>query len=183
VSAIASDDLNQVREILGSIDALSAEGDLSNSLDGFIRHVRHSEGYMVSLLNPSALYELSSIAAPVFDRSGHVALATTLQGFTEPTEPAKIEQLGERLVAAADSVTAAVNLARPSSRVTLGGPRSHVPATDCDTVWVRCHSPHMLSVGEPPGFFWLQAFEGERDETPPRGESGVSSPRFASKRA
>jgi DNA-binding IclR family transcriptional regulator len=115
VSAIASDDLNQVREILGSIDALSAEGDLSSTLDGFIDQVRNSEGYMVTRLAPSALYELSSIAAPVFDRSGEVVLAITLKGFVEPAGAAEIEKLGERLVSATDSVTVAIGGHKPEA--------------------------------------------------------------------
>ncbi|HEX4244431.1 MAG TPA: hypothetical protein VHY77_02600, partial [Acidimicrobiales bacterium] len=113
VSAIASDDLNQVRDILGSIDALSAEGDLSSTLDGFIEQVRNSEGYMVTRLVPSALYELSSIAAPVFDRSGQVVLAITLKGFVDPAGAAEIEKLGERLVSATDSVTVAIGGHKP----------------------------------------------------------------------
>jgi DNA-binding IclR family transcriptional regulator len=115
VSAIARDDLNQVREILGSIDALSAEGDLSSTLDGFIDQVRNSEGYMVTRLAPSALYELSSIAAPVFDRSGQVALAITLKGFDEPVGAPEIEKLGERLVSATDSITVAIGGHKPEA--------------------------------------------------------------------
>jgi DNA-binding IclR family transcriptional regulator len=113
VSAIASDDLNQVRQILGSIDALSAEGDLSSTLEGFIDQVRNSEGYMVTRLVPSALYELSSIAAPVFDRSGQVALAITLKGFVDPVGTPEIEKLGDRLVSATDSITVAIGGHRP----------------------------------------------------------------------
>lgn len=115
VSAIASDDLNQVREILGSIDALSAEGDLSSTLEGFIDQVRNSEGYMVTRLSSSALYELSSIAAPVFDRSGDVVLAITLKGFVESVRAAEIEKLGERLVTATDSVTMAIGGHKPEA--------------------------------------------------------------------
>ncbi len=59
---------------------------------------------MVTRLAPSALYELSSIAAPVFDRSGHVVLAITLKGFLDPAGAAEIEKLGERLVSAGEAV-------------------------------------------------------------------------------
>jgi DNA-binding IclR family transcriptional regulator len=116
VSAIASDDLDQVRQILGSIDAKSAEGDLTSTLDGFIEQVRNSEGYMVTRLVPDARYELSSIAAAVFDRSGEVALAITLKGFVHAAGRAEIEKLGERLVSAADSVTEAIGGRKPSAR-------------------------------------------------------------------
>jgi DNA-binding IclR family transcriptional regulator len=116
VSAIASDALNQVRKILGSVDALSAEGDLSSTLDGFIEQVRNSEGYMVTRLAPDSLYELSSIAAPVFDRSGHVVLAITVQGFLEAAGRGEIERLGERLVSAAASVTEAIGGRKPAVR-------------------------------------------------------------------
>ncbi len=116
VSAIASDDLNQVRQILGSIDARSAEGDLTSTLDGFIEQVRNSEGYVVNRLLPDALYELSSITAAVFDRSGEVNLAISLKGFVRAAGRAEIEKLGERLVSAADSVTEAIGGRKPNAR-------------------------------------------------------------------
>jgi DNA-binding IclR family transcriptional regulator len=132
VSAIARDDLDEVRKILGSIDALSAEGDLSSTLGGFIEQVRNSEGYMVTRLAPSSLYELSSIAAPVFDRSGTVVLAITLKGFVDPVGAAEIEKLGERLVSAGESVTAAIGGQKPATatggRKPAAGAGGHKPA-------------------------------------------------------
>lgn len=116
VSAIASEDLNQVRQILGAIDARSAEGDLTSTLGGFIEQVRNSEGYMVTRLAHDALYELSSIAAAVFDRSGQVVLAITLKGFVQAAGRADIEKLGKRLVSAADSVTQAIGGRKPIVR-------------------------------------------------------------------
>jgi DNA-binding IclR family transcriptional regulator len=71
---------------------------------------------MVTRLAPDSLYELSSIAAPVFDRSGHVVLAITLKGFLDAAGRGEIERLGERLVSAAASVTEAIGGRKPAVR-------------------------------------------------------------------
>ena len=53
--------------------------------------------YQVATLDPQRRYEVSMIAAPVFDTNGHAALALTLLGFDQPLEPSRVSQLGERV--------------------------------------------------------------------------------------
>jgi len=108
VSAISSDSIDRVRSLLASVNPLSDEGDLTDTFDQFLDQAQYSEGYMVGELVPDRRYDLSSIAAPVFDRSGNVTLAMTLKGFSGRVSPPEIEAMGASLLRAAEAVTSAI---------------------------------------------------------------------------
>ncbi len=61
--------------------------------------------YQLTDMSDDAAYDVSMITAPVFDATGHVVLALTLQGFTAPKTGAEISVLGERVRDAALAVT------------------------------------------------------------------------------
>jgi DNA-binding IclR family transcriptional regulator len=113
VSAIASDSIDRVRTLLASVDVLSDESDLADTFDQFLDQAQFSEGYMVGDLVAGQRYDLSSMAAPVFDRAGDVVLAMTLKGFSCPVDRAEIESMATSLLRAAQSVTDAIGGRRP----------------------------------------------------------------------
>jgi DNA-binding IclR family transcriptional regulator len=118
VSAIESDSVERVRTLLASVNSLSDEGDLSATFEQFVDQVQYGEGYMVGPITAAARYNLSSIAAPVFDRSGEVVLAVTLKGFSVPVGQSEIEEFGAALLRTTGAITAAI------------GGRAPIPAPD-----------------------------------------------------
>jgi DNA-binding IclR family transcriptional regulator len=120
VSAIANDSVERVRKLLASVNPLSDEGDLSATFEQFVDQVQYSEGYMVGELGPNVRYDLSSIAAPVFDRSGKVILALTLKGFTAPVDQTEIENLGAAVLRTTGAITDAIG-----GRSPLAGDRAY----------------------------------------------------------
>jgi DNA-binding IclR family transcriptional regulator len=92
-------EVNARRTLADTLDHLAdAPGDpqLLGSVDDLVAELGASE-YQVSSLERGRRYDVSMIAAPVFDAGGAVALALTLVGF-EPALPAEeIAAYGERL--------------------------------------------------------------------------------------
>ncbi len=101
---------NAVRERLGRTFAASlARGQLAEpDIVDLVRRLA-DEDYQLLDLDAGAKYWLSHLAAPIFDATGRVVLALTIVGFARPLDAEEICQLGRRLRAAADAVTAAVH--------------------------------------------------------------------------
>jgi DNA-binding IclR family transcriptional regulator len=69
---------------------------------------REAPDFPVSLpaeLHPGTEYRLASLAAPVFDKTGEVAFALTLMGWSRVLRGDAIAQIGRRLRASADRMT------------------------------------------------------------------------------
>lgn len=72
-----------------------------------IEKLGHEE-YVLAELDRATSYNVSLLAAPVFDADGRVVLALTLFGFAGELQADQIPHYGERLRAAADTITRAV---------------------------------------------------------------------------
>jgi DNA-binding IclR family transcriptional regulator len=70
---------------------------------------------VVSALRDDHDYHPADVTAPVFGSDGSVALAVTVSGVADagPVDGAELRNLGQRVVAAADALTAAVSGRRP----------------------------------------------------------------------
>jgi DNA-binding IclR family transcriptional regulator len=79
-----------------------------------LRAVAH-QPLVVSSLRDDHAYHPADVSAPVFGSDGEVALAVTVSGVASggPVDGADLRALGQRVVAAADALTAAVSGRRP----------------------------------------------------------------------
>jgi DNA-binding IclR family transcriptional regulator len=70
---------------------------------------------VVSSLRDDDAYQPADVTAPVFGSNGEVSLAVTVSGMADhgPVDGAELRALGQRVVAAADALTAAVSGRRP----------------------------------------------------------------------
>jgi DNA-binding IclR family transcriptional regulator len=70
---------------------------------------------VVSALRDDHAYQPADVTAPVFGSDGTVALAVTVSGVADagPVDGVELRKLGQRVVAAADALTAAVSGRRP----------------------------------------------------------------------
>lgn len=108
---------NAVRERLGRTFASQlARGQLAGSAVAELVTALADEDYQLIDVADESRYWLSHLAAPVFDATGRVSLALTLVGFPAPLDAHEIHDVGQRLRAAADAVTAAVHGSAPVVR-------------------------------------------------------------------
>jgi DNA-binding IclR family transcriptional regulator len=107
---------NPVRERLGrTLVSQLARGQLTAPEGAEIVAALADEDYQLIDLAATEHYWVSHIAAPVFDTTGRVSLALTLVGFSSPLDATEVHRLGDRLRAAADSVTREIHGAPPRS--------------------------------------------------------------------
>lgn len=75
--------------------------DAQDVLGELVVELGHGDYQIIDALDGSATYDLSILAAPVFDAAGQVALALTLIGFPPSLDGRTIHSYGERLRAGA----------------------------------------------------------------------------------
>ncbi|MCB0997350.1 MAG: hypothetical protein KDB21_19790, partial [Acidimicrobiales bacterium] len=103
----------EARRALGAVVADSGATDSSRT-EALLAELGHG-AYQLADLDEGSSYEISMIAAPVFDRFGRVELAMTVVGFPGPVSAGELERIGERL--------------RDAGRVVTKGARGQFPGT------------------------------------------------------
>ncbi len=106
---------NPVRERLGRALAtrLASGRAGGGSIAQLVRQLADEDYQLIE--TSGGPYWLNHLAAPIFDANGRVSLALTLVGFPTQLTADEVHDLGRRLRAAADRVTAAVHGSAPSS--------------------------------------------------------------------
>jgi len=94
--AIEADAREALGHALDDLAGLPADAELHGNVDGLVTDLGRRD-YQVRELKPSRPYDVSLIAAPVFDSSGNVILAITLLGFDAGLLGAQVAGYGERL--------------------------------------------------------------------------------------
>jgi DNA-binding IclR family transcriptional regulator len=115
-------DGGNLRELLSRFDQplrpghdLAASTQLLALLEQFAKQIAVDRGYAPVELEPERLYGLGSVSTPVFDRDGDICLILALRGFDAEVTGTEARKIGERLVAGADGITAAIGGTRPEN--------------------------------------------------------------------
>jgi DNA-binding IclR family transcriptional regulator len=82
-------------------------------LDELVGEVGGPEGFHPVTVDRARSYQVGTMSAPVFDSLAEVTLLLAVRGLPEQVSGREVEQIGRRLVAAADEVTAASGGRRP----------------------------------------------------------------------
>jgi DNA-binding IclR family transcriptional regulator len=107
VSALGTDPGDPLEELVQSVTGANREPEVARLIEAFMARVRYDEDYNVGPLDPAVAYDVTSLAAPVFDRDGAVTLALILQSLPQPLGAKEIERYGRRLLQRAEAVTRA----------------------------------------------------------------------------
>ncbi len=94
--AIEADAREALGHALDDLAGLPADAELHANVDGLVTDLGRRD-YQVRELKPSRTYDVSLVAAPVFDPGGNVVLAITLLGFDAGLLGAQVARYGERL--------------------------------------------------------------------------------------
>jgi len=100
------------------VDALAGtpeNEDARRARDEFIREMMHT-AYLPTDLEAEAAVRVGQISAPVFDRTGHVAVSLLMPGPAREITPTEVHALAERLVEAAGRATREAGGLEPAHR-------------------------------------------------------------------